>query len=105
MKLPYAARARVDREKITEYLLCESHPDGSSKARFFSSFGFRVENWQVIARAFRKHGVTHPVVRLVESAHGTRYIVEGVLETPDGRNPRVRTVWILEKGVQRRRAS
>ena len=40
MKLPYAAKARVERKKIVEYLLSFSHPDGSSKAEFFSRFGF-----------------------------------------------------------------
>jgi hypothetical protein len=95
MKLPYAARARVERRKVVEYLLSPSHPDGSSKARFFLAFGFRVDKWQVFARALRKHGRTHPVTASVESRHGTRYSVDGPLETPDGRNPKVRTVWIL----------
>jgi len=35
MKLPYAAKARVERKKVVEYLLSFSHPDGSSKVRFF----------------------------------------------------------------------
>jgi hypothetical protein len=98
MKLPNADRARVDREKITEYLLCASHPDGASKARFFSSFGFDVEDWQTLAEALREHGRTHSVVRVVESTFGTRYAIDGVLETPDGRKPRLRTVWIVEEG-------
>ena len=98
MKLPQADRTGVDRGKITEYLLCESHPDGASKARFFSNFGFDLEDWQVLAEALREHGRTHPVVRVVESAFGTRYVVEGVLGTPNGRKPCVRTVWIVEEG-------
>ena len=40
MKLPYAAKARVERKKVAEYLLSFSHSDGSSKARFFSRLGF-----------------------------------------------------------------
>jgi hypothetical protein len=28
----------------------------------------------------------------------TNYTIEGVLETPDGRNPYVRTVWTVEIG-------
>jgi hypothetical protein len=43
VKLPNADQARVEREKITEYLLSTSHPDGRSKAEFFSRFGFRVD--------------------------------------------------------------
>jgi hypothetical protein len=97
MNLPYAVRARVARKKITEYLLSPSHPDGSSKARFFSRFGFAVAQWTILAEALEKHGRTHPVVSSVESKHGTRYTVDGHLLTPDGREPRIRTVWMLPK--------
>jgi hypothetical protein len=34
----------------------------------------------------------------VPSPHGDKYIIEGVLETPRGTSPRIRTVWILETG-------
>ena len=95
MKLPYAAKARVERKKVAEYLLSFSHSDGSSKTRFFSMFGFRVQEWEVLASALRKHGRENLVSVSVESAHGTRYSVDGPLETPDERNPEVRTVWIL----------
>ena len=100
MKLPYAAKARVERKKIVEYLLSFSHPDGSSKAEFFSRFGFRVDGWQVLARALRKHGRENDVSISVESVYGTRYSVDGPLATPDGRSPQLRTVWILAKGSQ-----
>jgi|SRR5438093_2711724 len=66
----------------------------------FSRFGFRLENWVVLADALRKHGVSYPVVKSVESPYGTRYALEGELESPDGRNPRVRTIWIIEKGAE-----
>ena len=97
MKLPHATRARVDQKKIVEYLLSLSHPDGSSKARFFRRFGFDADDWEVFARVLRKHARTHPVSASVESRHGTRYSVDGLLETPDERNPKVRTVWILAR--------
>jgi hypothetical protein len=97
VKLAYAAKARVERKKVVEYLLSFTHPDGSSKARFFSRFGFRVEEWEVLARALKKHGRQHNVSGSVKSAYGTRHSIDGPLETPNGRNPRVRTVWILTK--------
>lgn len=87
----------MDRDKITEYLLCTSHPDGGSKAAFFAKFGFKMENWKILAESLRKQGVSNPVVKIMESAYGTRYNIDGLLETPDGRNPKVRTVWIIEK--------
>ena len=103
MKLPNADQAFVDREKVTEYLLSTSHPDGAGKAKFFGRFGFRIENWEILAESLRKHGVCHPVVKTVAFAYGTRYTVEGNIETPDGRNPSVRTVWIIEVGSVRPR--
>ena len=42
-------------------------------------------------------GATYNVTKVVESEYGTRYSVDGLLETPDSRNPYVRTVWIIEK--------
>ena len=98
MKLPYAAKARVERKKITEYLLSFSHPDGRSKAEFFSRFGFHVEDWRILASALKKHGRENLVSGSAESPYGTRYNIDGLLVTPDKRNPQVRTVWILPKG-------
>ncbi len=95
MFLPDAERATVDRTKITDYLLSLSHPDGSSKAAFFTRFGFSAEEWEMLAAALKGVGASNPVTDLVESPHGTRYTVDGLLRSPDGRAPRVRTVWIV----------
>lgn len=100
MKLPNAEHARVDREKVTAYLLSMHHPRGTAKARFFESFGFQAANWTVLADALHRHAVRHMVTQTVESAYGTLYAVEGELESPDGRNPRVRTIWIIESGIE-----
>ena len=98
MLLPNRDRAHVDRNKVTDYLLSLSHPDGSSKAEFFMSFGFKVEEWNILANALRTVGTSNPVVTTVESGYGVRYTVDGNMETPDSRNPSVRTVWFLESG-------
>ncbi len=97
-QLPNVRQARVDREKVVNYLLAIAHPDGQSKARFFIKHGFSVESWEELAGALRKHGAMNSVVDVVESWFGARYVVEGDLLSPDGRNPRVRTVWMIEKG-------
>ncbi len=98
MKLPNAHQAVVDRRKIMDYLLSVRHPDGQSKAAFFSSFGFRTAHWGTFADALRAHGGSGTVTGLTESDYGVRYSVDGVIETPDGRNPRVRTVWVIASG-------
>jgi hypothetical protein len=96
MLLPDRERAYVDRTKITDYLLSLSHPDGRSKAEFFSRFGFEVGEWQALADALRAVAQSNPVVQIVESPYGVRYTIDGLLAAPDGRTPRVRTVWIAE---------
>src|SRR5919198_1439682 len=73
-------------------------PMEPAKAAFFARYGFRAENWEVLANALRKHGQTHPVVATVVSNFGSRYSIDGILETPVGRHPVVRTIWILSKG-------
>lgn len=98
MRLPNAHLAQVDREKITGYLLSEDQPNDRRKAGYFSRFGFRADLWEIFADALRVHGVTQEVVEIEESSYGPRYIVEGFLQTPDGRNPRVITVWQFDLG-------
>jgi hypothetical protein len=96
MNLPNADEAYVDRAKIVEYLLSATHPDGRVKARFFSRFGFKAAEWEILAEALRLLGTTNPVVAILESPYGTRYTVDGLMGCPDGRSPSVRTVWIVE---------
>ncbi len=99
MRLPNAQQAHVEREKISGYLLSTTNPRGRRKAAFFLRFGFSIERWQVLAAALRLQAQTHDVVTIVETAHGPRYHVDGTIETPDRRNPRVRTVWQIDRGT------
>lgn len=99
MKLPNASRLIVEREKILEYLLNPLYRYGAAKERFFTAFGFRADTWEILAKALCEHGRTHDIVRAHETSFGSRYIVEGELNTPGGRHPRVRTVWQFDKGT------
>ena len=99
MKLPNPSGLIVEREKIADYLLNPAHRYGASKARFFTSYGFRIENWEQLAEALREHGRIYEVARVVETGFGRRYVVEGELNTPDNRRPRVRTVWQMDEGA------
>jgi hypothetical protein len=98
MKLPNADNIVVEREKIVDYLLNPAHRYGASKARFFSRVGFRAEKWEQLAQALRRHGQSHEVKRARETGFGPRYEVEGELHAPDGRSPRLRSVWQLDHG-------
>ena len=99
MRLPNASQACVERSKILAYLLNDDHPDGASKAFFFRKVGFRRGRWEQFAEALRNHALHHEVQHKTESDHGIRYVIEGPLQTPDGRNPVVRTIWIVEDEI------
>jgi len=99
MKLPHALSALVEREKITEYLLNPAHPDNGGKAPFFVALGFERENWELFADALRQLALNAHVSKYMETAHGKKYIVDGAIESPAGKTPVVRTVWIINKGA------
>jgi hypothetical protein len=97
-KLPNADASFIDASKLTDYLLSSSHPDGKSKAKFFTAFGFSVDAANQMNDALLQHGRTRPVIQETESKHGVKYVVECGIETPDERNPCIRTVWIVDAG-------
>jgi hypothetical protein len=97
-RLPNAAAAIVAREKIVGYLLNATHRFGASKARFFARFGFSIDEWQTLAVALLRHGQNNGVVRVQQTGFGPRFEVDGPLEAPDGRRPRIRTVWQFDVG-------
>ena len=99
MKIPNARIAKVERQKITEYLLNSGHRYGAGKARFFARFGFTLDDWEILSLALCGHARQHEVSRITETVFGPRYEVEGELQTPDGRTPRIRTVWQLDRGM------
>ena len=98
MKLPNHDQIVVEEEKVLGYLLNSTHRYGASKARFLTGFGFSAAAWEVLAVRLREHGQQHKVVKVKQTVFGPRDEVEGELRTPDGRRPRMRTVWQLDKG-------
>ena len=96
LKVPNAHHARVDREKIADYLLSPDNPNSEGKPGFFSRFGFSVDRWEIFAEALRLHCLRNDIAEEVETSFGIKYVVIGVIETPDGRNPSVKTVWLVD---------
>ena len=98
LKLPNYEQAVVPERKITAYLLSPNHPDGSSKEKFFTAFGFSANNWEIFANALLRHVTDNEVTKIEDSPFGTRYVVDGILFTPDDRKPLIRSVWFIEEG-------
>lgn len=100
MALPEAKSARVDLEKLTGYLLSESHPIGRSKARFFRGLGFNDSNSTLLQRGLMGIAKEGAVVQQVSSRHGIKYVLDGEIQTPLGRRVTLRTIWIIDVGQQ-----
>lgn len=66
-------------------------------------FGFTVEHWEILAEALLAHAATHEIAKIESSPFGLRYVIEGIISTPDGRMPHVRAVWFMENGEDRAR--
>lgn len=99
MKLPYLKDAVVPQAKIISYLLNLSHTGGGKdKAVFFYRFGFTIEQWEVLADALLAHAAQHDVANVMELPDRSHYVIDGELEAPDGRRPRLRVVWVIETG-------
>jgi hypothetical protein len=98
MMLPNAHLAIVEQAKVSDYLLNPDHPLGASKARFFAEFGFTLDASEELSVALKKHGAENEVSKTKETGFGPRYEVEGELSTPDGRRPRLCSVWQVDKG-------
>ena len=98
MQLPNARNAVVPEAKITQYLLNFQHPKGKDKAEFFTRFGFSLAEWQILRDALLTHARVYEVTSTREVYDGTNYSLHGALSTPDGRNPLIRTVWIIREG-------
>lgn len=97
-KLPNAEKSIVPEAKITRYLLDLTSKHGRSKAQFFMAFGFTMETWDRLATALKRHALAHEVASTRQTPYGVHYNVEGTLETPDMRNPQVRSVWKIQRG-------
>ena len=99
MKLPNAQIAIVEGGKIVEYLLNPARPDNGGKAPFFMELGFHPDEWERLAAALHQVALNFPVSQNMETVHGKKYVVDGAIETPVGKMPLVRTVWIIDRGA------
>lgn len=97
MKLPYLENAYVPEAKIVKYLLnLEHRQGGKDKAVFFMRFGFTMASWEMLAQALLAHATAYEVASTITLPDRIHYVVEGVIISPDGRNPQIRSVWVIE---------
>jgi hypothetical protein len=100
MMLPHADRLEIPQAKVTHYLLSSTHRAGRGKAGFFSAVGFEASAWERLVSALRQHAFDHPVSVTEDTPFGTRYVIEGALVSPTGKELQVRTVWFIDNEGQ-----
>jgi hypothetical protein len=99
VKLPNAEKAIVEHSKVVDYLLNPAHPDNGGKAAFFEGLGFQRQEWKTLARSLRALAARTEVTSSKGSSHGRKYIIVGRIESPSGKAAMVRTIWIVDRGL------
>ena len=84
----------VSPAKVQEYLLNPNHPVGGAKARFFLGIGYSRQHYEQLAADLILHGHTCAVTEEKQSPYGVKFVVDGPLLAPNGREYPIRTVWM-----------
>ena len=98
MELPNRESAYIPQSKLTEYLLSETHPDGSSKARLLFAAGFDMAKVNILEQGLISIAQTGQVEEVTASVYGRKYVIDGALTSPNGDLIQLRTVWIIDTG-------
>jgi hypothetical protein len=93
-QLPGATNASVPDDK-SRYLLDPAHSlEAAGKSKFFTSLGF--SDWAALKKALLEHPQVNQAGPPINTGYGDKYVVSCSLTTPDGRNPCIVSVWIIE---------
>ncbi len=98
MKLPNADRAIVPVEKLRDYSLNPSHPEGKHKARIFAALlGFTAADAEKLREMVLNAVLSQEAVEGLTDEHGTRYRID--FEAQGLRDAvTVRTAWHIDTG-------
>lgn len=103
MKLPNRDKAFIPRNKLVKYLLSESHPVGSTKARFFRRHGFNETNVDELEKELLRIARANDVKEDRKFEYGTNYVIDGTMETPSGIRVAITCVWFFKTSKSRPR--
>jgi hypothetical protein len=92
-KLPNLHKAKIDRRKISHYLLSREHPVGRAKAAFFEGVGFTREKPEAFEEALRNHASQNSVSEILKTEFGTKFVIDGPIHTPIGVSPWIYVKW------------
>ncbi len=97
MKLP-ARDAIIPPDKVRDYLLSRTHPDGRAKAEYLGGLGYSQETFLQLEADLREQLLCRDAQPLRASIYGQKYEILGPLTGPNGSTGWVRTIWIILTG-------
>ena len=103
MKLANRDKAVISRNKLVKYLLSETHPVGSAKARFFRKLGFSETNVNELEKALLAIVRANDVKDEREIEYGVNYAIDGTIKTPSGERVVITSVWFVKTSRSRPR--
>lgn len=103
MKLPNRDKAFIPRTKLVKYILSETHPIGSAKARFFRKLGFNETNVSKLENALLRIARDNEVNEERKFEYGINYAIDGIIETPSGKTVAIISVWFIKNAGGRPR--
>ncbi|PYQ14166.1 MAG: hypothetical protein DMF80_13175 [Acidobacteria bacterium] len=97
MKLP-ARDAIIPPDKLRDYLLSPTHPDGRAKAEYLGRLGYFQDTFLQLEVDFREQVLCRDAQPVRASLYGQKYEILGPLTGPNGSTGWVRTIWIILTG-------
>ena len=95
MKLPNRDKVIIPRNKLVKYLLSETHPVGSTKARFFRKLGYSKKNVVELEKELLEIARANNVKNERKFEYGVNYAIDGTIETPSGKKVAITSVWFV----------
>jgi len=87
-------KIEVESKKLVDYLISLTHPVGRSKAKFFRSVGFNDDCVDILQSRLEAIARSGKVVERIDTPHGAKCVIDGVLDTPSGNGVTIQTVWM-----------
>jgi uncharacterized protein DUF6883 len=93
-----AAEAVIAPEKLRDYVLSPTHPDGRAKAAYLGRIGYTQSDWRLLDADLREQILSREAEPARRSSYGQKYAILGPLTGPNGTVAWVRTIWLIPSG-------
>lgn len=97
---PSPQNAVIPPEKLRDYILSPTHPDGRAKAAYLARLGYCQDEWSRLEADLREQILTREAQLARSSPYGQKYEILGPLTGPNGATAWVRTIWIVLSGAE-----